>query len=266
MIIGRAPKLNTRTGFTIVELVIAIAVIGILVTLAIFGFTNVRKTAAIQITKSDLINAIDTVEASSAATNGLSYSTDISNVKKSPKVNLAVNSTTLNRYSNLTPVQNGVLLAQICQDLLDAGYGNGLNTGGGTDPYISGCGNWNKNLMQFTAWDTKSFSTPVSNTAFTDYANSVPAADSYHPNQQSTIQNFYRKLNNRFILQGGTYPIATFWDYWANSGNGGVMKQDLPAPEPGLMFCIQATHSDYADITWHAWNNAQPTTGSCENI
>jgi hypothetical protein len=56
----------------------------------------------------------------------------------------AQKSGTINHYSNVTAVQNSVLLAQICQDLVSESEGKGVNQSGVTNAYITGCGDSDK--------------------------------------------------------------------------------------------------------------------------
>jgi hypothetical protein len=167
-------------------------------------------------------------------------------------------------YANPDPVQNGVLLAQICQDLVNAGLGSGLNASGGTDAYITGCGNWNAGSMQVTGWTSQVFNTPVQDSTFINYANSIPTYDNYHPNEQAVTQNFYHQLHDRLIAEGGSFPITTFWDSWATPGNG-VMVQSLPAATtpPANTYCLQMTNTQYPDIIWHIDQTQKLTQGSC---
>jgi prepilin-type N-terminal cleavage/methylation domain-containing protein len=257
-----------KKGFTIVELLIAITVIAILVTIGVVGYSNVRTSTAVRSVQSDLLNAFDSIESDAALNGGLVYP-DADNlldgIRLSPNVTLTPIVSTLPHYSNLSSVQAGVLVSEICQNLIDEEYGNGVNAGGNIDDYIMGCGNWNDDSMQITGWDTQLFNVPVSSTAFTDYADSVPAGSAYHPNQRSTIQTFYRELNSRFLAQGGTYPITSFWDAWASPTNGGVMMEPLPEPDPvsdETRYCIEGRYEGI-DLVWHVRSSGKLSEGTC---
>jgi|GEM_PF-734305 len=253
---------DKQTGFTIVELLIVIVIIGILAAIVVVAYSGIQARALDTAAKSSLAQAAQSMELIKTTTG--SYPTTLPDTIHSTNgitISLVVSS--LPYYPGINAVQNGELVAQICQDLINEGLGNGTNQGGGTDPYITGCGDWNNNGMQVTGWSSQVFNTPVSNTAFTDYAASVPAADSYHPNEQSTIRNFFTQLNSRFQAEGGTYPITSFWDSWATPGNG-VVYQDLPTPQTGndgSSYCLQATATN--GKTWIARPGSQPASGAC---
>ena len=136
--------------------------------------------------------------------------------------------------------------------------------GGGTDDYITGCGNWNNGSMQVTGWTSRVFSTPIADTTFVSYADSIPAGDLWHPNQQSVTQNFYLELRSRLMTQGGSFPIATFWDSWASPGNG-VMFQALPAPSGtgnSESYCLQANYKTNGPV-WYVRQQSRPAAGAC---
>lgn len=250
-----------NNGFTIVELLVTIVVIGILATITIVSYNGMQRRAVESAAVGDLSSA-SKVMVSQHAFDG-SYPTTLpASIKSSPNVTLSLVASTLPYYENVTPVQNGVLLSKICQDLVNEGKGRGTNVGGGTDEYITGCGNWNSGSMQVTGWTSRVFNTPVAANTFPDYAAAVPAGDAFHPNQQPVIRNFYNEMHARLLAQGGSYPITTFWDSWASPGNG-VMYEALPTPAPagsGATYCIQATTSRGQ---WHVRPDAQPTTGPC---
>lgn len=259
--IGFRPK--KRKAFTVVELLIVIAVIGILAVISIVSYAAVQKNVAANVIKSDLTQASTAMEASLQSSN-VYPSTLPSSFSPSGDVSMNLTTTTLPHYSNLSTVQNGVLMAQICQDLVTQGYGNGLNASGATDNYVTGCGNWNAGNMQVTGWTSQKFYTPISSTTFPSYAASIPAGDSYHPNEQHVTQTFYNLLAYRFPLEGGTWPITSFWDSWATSTNGGVMKQDLPASDGSTShFCITATSKKYPDVIWHIDETKVISSGTC---
>ncbi len=254
-----APQKNT--GFTIVELLIVIVVIGILAAIVIVAFNGVQSRAVETAAKSDLRSAAKTME-SLKITEGAYPTVLPSAIKSSTVITLSLVTSSLPYYASISTVQNGVLLSQICQDLVNEGKGNGVNLGGGTDAYVTGCGNWNHDSMQVTGWTSRVFSTPIGATTFTDYANSVPAGDAWHPNQQSVIQGFYTELNSRLLAQGGAYPLASFWDSWASPGNG-VMYEALPTPSAsgGNSYCIQASAA--GNKRWNIRPSGTPTNGTC---
>jgi len=256
-----------KSGFTIVELIIVIVVIGILAAISIIAYNNVQKNAADKAIKSDLDQVSTEMQRSALANGGVYPTTLPSTIQASPNVSLSLqHSGTINYYGAsgpLTPVQNGVLMSQICQDLVSEGLGKGQNQGGQTKDYITGCGNWNHGNMQITGWDSKVYNTPLSDTTLLSYADNFSTSDSYNKSQETVVKNFYHELVDRQTRQGGTYPITTFWDSWATSGNGGVIMESLPTPQPQPWYCVEATYATYSDLKWHVTDDLTLRSGGC---
>jgi hypothetical protein len=142
--------------------------------------------------------------------------------------------------------------------------GNGTDQGGTVRDYIQGCGQWNNNSMQVTAWDNRTWSTPVTEEQLRAYINNYTVSNAYHKaTQEATVKNFYTQFTNRFIQQGGSFPITTFWDAWANSGNGGVIKQELaPNPPTRPYYCAEASINASSEI-WHVDQSSRIESGTC---
>jgi prepilin-type N-terminal cleavage/methylation domain-containing protein len=257
-----------QVGFTLVELIIVIVIIAILAAVTVVAYNAIGQSAANTAIKSDLNSISDDVQAVSASTQGIYPATlpaDVANAVYQ-NVTISYSTATYPHYSNIDEVQNGVLLSQICANLVSSGQGQGLNSGGGTDAYITGCGNWNHGSMQVTGWTSQVFNTPVNDTTFTNYAAAVPAGDSYHPNEQSVVQKFYTSLHDLLIIEGGHFPITTFWDSWATPTNGGVQQESLPTQDStgaGSTYCVQATSTSYPSLIWHVENGGVALSGSC---
>ena len=159
-------------GFTIVEILIVVATIAILTTITIIAYNGIRQSTMAKAAQSDLRNVSTEMERTKLK-EGV-YPTTLPNaVKASPNITLTlVKSSDQPFYTNLTAVQNGVLFATICQALVDEGVGKGVNQGGVTQSYVTGCGNWNHGNMQFTGWTTKLWNTPVTSQQLLNYSNS----------------------------------------------------------------------------------------------
>lgn len=262
-------------GFTIVELLVVIVVISILVTITIVGYGAWQKRVALTSVKSDLTQGYSAMKTKSNFSNQYySSSSELAeNFKPSQENVITVvpsSGASLPVYKELSSVQNGVLFYTICGDLVSEGYGRGTNNGGQMEQYISACNVYNKNQLQVnSSWTPQNFSTSVSSTALTDLAQSINYVDSWRPNRTQIEKDFYNTWASRFVTEGGAYPITSFWDAWANGGNGGVMKDPLPAPDSynGAStgdFCIEAFNSRYPTDVMHITSaSTRPIVGSC---
>lgn len=255
---------RSKKGFTIVELLIVVVVIAILASILYVGYGGIRVAAMKSAAQSDLRN-VETAMQLAYQDLG-TYPAEIpSTVKPSSSTILTVRwSGTSTSYGALTDVQNGVLLSQICQNLIDEGFGRGVNQGGATQNYITGCGNWNHGSMQVTAWDSRVWSTPISSTQLLNYANTFTTTDTWNSAQIGVVKNFYTQLVQRHTATGGTFPIKSFWDSWATTGNGGVIKQALPATlETKTSFCVEATVASSSTTIWHIDETGSLKEGAC---
>ncbi len=252
-------------AFTIVELIIVIVVLAILATMSVVGYNGIRKTATTRAAQSDLSHVASEMQREQLKTK--SYPTalpDSINPTKDISLTL-VKSGEAPFYTNLSAVQNGVLLSQICQELIDEGVGKGVDQGGTTRDYISACGNWNHDSMQFTAWDTKKWDTPVTSQQLLNYADTYSVSNSFHKAaQEKAVKTFYRELVSRQLQYGGTYPITSFWDFWATPTNGGVQLQPLATnPQTKPYYCVEAQAIYDASIVWHVSEDTKIRPGKC---
>jgi prepilin-type N-terminal cleavage/methylation domain-containing protein len=257
---------NSRnSGFTVIELIIVIVIIGILAAISIIAYSGVQKTAADKAMKSDLQQVSAEMQRAELTNNGVYPTTLPSTIKASPHISLALKSSgTINYYSGgLTAVQNGVLMAQICQDLINEGVGKGVNGGGTTVAFITGCGNWVHNSMQITGWDSQVYSTPLTDTTLLNYSNNFTTNDTYNKDEERVIKNFYNQLVWRQTQEGGSYPITSFWDSWATPQNDGVPIQALPTGQKKATYCVEATHDTYSDLRWHMTQDLKLLVGGC---
>ena len=251
-------------GFTIVELIIVITVISILALVSYVGYTGVQRQAVERTVQSDLDGAMTGVQL---------YYRDVGEYPTSlPATITATNGNTIElsvsetepHYNYLTPVQKGVLLRDICDEQIAAGQGQGQNNGGQTMDYVVRCDVWNYNRMQIEAWQTQQWNTPVTEAALVDYANSYVGHDQqYNPNATEVVRDFYLDMVDTYKRRGGSFPIQSFWDYWAAPGNGGVMEEPLPTPTMQTYFCVEGTSENYSDIIWHFTNDMRLVEGAC---
>lgn len=261
--------MKQRGGFTIVELLMIIAVISILTSIAIVGYGSWQRRIATKSVESDLLHVKSAMKNSLNFTN--TYPTTLAKLNEtfspSSDVNLSMSSNgALPHYTNLSVIQNSVLFYEICDNLIAAGYARGMNNGGQTEQYITACNVYNNNQLQVnSSWTPRSFSTSVSATVLPTTVSSINYNDSWRPNRTQIEKDFYQTWHTRFSEQGGTYPITSFWDAWANQNNGGVVKQTLPPPDSltSASFCVQANSKKFTTIIYHVTNENDPQTGPC---
>jgi Tfp pilus assembly protein PilE len=252
-------------AFTVVELVVVITSIAIIAAISVVAYNAVQTQAQVRAAQADLSRTATEMQRVFQQTGSYPSTLPAGLTASNNRVTLSlVNSGTYTYYSNLTAVQNGALFSKICDDLLAEGVGKGVDQGGTTRDYVSGCGNWNYNNMQVTAWDTVKWDTPLTAAQLTNYAANYTVSTAYHKqSQEATIKNFYNSLVSRMQRQGGTFPITSFWDYWATPSNGGVMYQSIDANgQPRSFYCVQAAANNGKDV-WKVDQTSKVSQGSC---
>lgn len=251
-------------GFTIVELIIVVVVIAILATISIVGYNGATKLALSTAAKSDLQN-VSTAMAQELRKHA-EYPEQLPvEVKASNRITLNfIGSGELPYYKNLNAVQGGMVMAKACQDLVDAGYGKGTSQGSQLRDYVTGCGNWNDDSMQVTGWDSKVWPTPVQKQALLEYGNNFHTSNTWDIDQDRVMKNFYTQMVSRYEQMGGTFPVTSFWDYWATPTNGGVMAQPLDANAPTRpYYCVEAEVQGQPELIWHVTESGKIESGSC---
>jgi type II secretory pathway pseudopilin PulG len=249
-----------------VELLIVIVIVTILASASAVIFGRIQLQVARSAIDSDLRQAYTVVE-SYAIQHGSTapppeYLTEV--FTPSPDIILTLHQggedEVLSYYTGLSPVQNGVLLQGICEALVDEPVYSQIHSldGKSTQTAQLACDdNISANSLLITGWDSKTWKTPLQKTALTNYIASVPY-DSWWIDRQEVVRGFYQTLIDRFEARGGTWPITSFWDPWANQFSG-VGFEPLPPfsiiPSPHAndphYYCIEAVHVDHDDMLYH---------------
>lgn len=249
---------------------IVIAVIAILATITTVGFTSVRRDAANSSVVNSLKNAGETVEVELINNRKLPIGMPDSFAASDDVMVTYIPDEGTVHYSDLTPVQNGVVFYNICRELItDPAYSviHGRD-GKQTSSVVMSCDdNVNAGGMLITGWDSRTWSTPLSATTIQSYINSVPY-DDWWIDRQDVVRGFYTELMNRFVERGGTWPITSFWDTWANEWSG-VPKEVLPEPDPSsdlTKYCIVAYSNSYEDMSYFLTADDQRIRpGNCDS-
>jgi prepilin-type N-terminal cleavage/methylation domain-containing protein len=253
-------------GFTIVELLIVIVVIAILAAISVVAYNGFQQRAIATILQQDLRSVSTTLELARAADGAFPASIPAS-AKTSPGVTITASSD--NKYTNLTEVQKGVLFHQICAAMINEGLGSGQNNGGSTENWITNCNVNGAQAFQIVGWSTKDVNPSIASTTLATIASSIQYNDSYRPNRDTVERNFFNTLHTRYLAEGGTYPVTTFWDSWASSSSG-VQRQELPSKSSAgggwlttTSYCAQATHEKFTGRIYSIQNSKTPTEGVC---
>lgn len=249
-----------HSGFTIVELIVVIVVIGILASVSIVSYNGIQRRSVSAVLQTDLTNASSAVSLHKSQLKV--YPTTIpSDVRPSQGVTLALSGTD-GTYSGLSAVQSGVLYHSICQQLLAEGYGKGVNGGGGTETYITSCNVYVNGYIHINGWNSVNLNTPIASNSLSSYYNTAVAANPWFPNIRQIYQDFANQLSSRYVAKGGTFPITSFW----SNSNNPVPYQALPTPtlDPyATTYCVQARHERYPDMVWHIESKGKPAEGAC---
>lgn len=267
-----AKAINNDRGFTLVEIFIVCVVIAILAAIAIVTYDGMQRRAASTVVFKDLKGVVEIIELGRVRPGGsrtpvLSLPESFTPSEK--VVMRLVPAYTGDHYSGLTPVQNGVLFYDICEELIaDPTYSTiHSKDGNDTRSVVMRCtDNISAGSLLITGWESKTWSTPLAKNTLQSYIDSVPY-DNWWIDRQEVVRGFYTELIRRFEAKGGTFPVNSFWDPWANQWSG-VPKQDLPSPEPPSeseieSYCIDAYHTDFSDSIYRITQDNKIEAGAC---
>lgn len=240
------------SGFTMAEILIVSAIIAIVAAVSVVGYIGIQRQAASTQVMSTLKDAGNAIAKDGIKNGYIGVDALPDSLKIPDDVRLSYVPLSSRHFSSLTPVQSGVLLQDICEQLAaDPAYSTiHSRTGGQTSTVVMSCDdNIQHNRLQITGWDTRTWTTPVQRSDMEAYIDSVPY-DSWWTDRQDVVRAFYTTMIAQYTSAGGSWPITSFWNPWANQWSG-VPKQELPAPDPtseAVNFCIIGTHVNYGDL------------------
>lgn len=288
-----------RAGFTLIEAIIVISIIAILATITAASYLGVQRRAASVTMMNDLQSASVVIENHAANNKGkfpdINYL--LEQFTPSKGVNLAVitaqpgEASDWPYYENLSDVQGAVLFKEICSalssetrpDAADLLYGQGRDKDGGKRKYIWGpdtCSVYDKAEVQMnSSWGGAGgyFKAPVAESDVVDFIAAISDNNSYFPDFELVTKQYYQTTLDRFLAQGGTFPIKTFWDGdWCSPGQPWcTAKEPLPELPPsggssgGQLYkegsyCVLATHQKYGTSTFFfSSETLRPQAGTC---
>lgn len=247
-----AKRTSKNHAFTVVELLIVVVVIAILATIVVVAYRGVQRSAARSLATDTIKKANQALKVEGVFNQG-APATLPANFKSPDSVSIVLSSGG-ESYSGLSTIQNGVLFQKVCTDLIASPQYSTIHAreGGGTSSVVMKCDdNISANSLLITGWDSKTWTVPVTKATLQAYIDSVPY-DSWWTDRQTVVRGFYSELIAQHTARGGSWPVASFWDPWANQWSG-VQKQDLPAPNSANpnSYCLSATHLTYTDIVYH---------------
>ena len=136
MKVGIGPKLQNKEGFTLVELMIVVAIIGILAAIAIPQFLTYQTRARNTSAAGDIHQALNSVETLNSDISCYGIPVSGSSLNNAPGGNGVV--ATLGGGAPLTPAQGGVAGLMMTGTNATTGAVGGVGFGLGNDIYING--------------------------------------------------------------------------------------------------------------------------------
>lgn len=224
-------------GFTLVELLIVIAVLGILSIITAVSYNGLQKKSSQATMISDLNNASTEMERLYIANNNSYPSTLPSSITaSSPNIKLALHTNDgKTHYSNLTADQNASLFVDICNSIMP------MKSPDQSITYANTCiGQWGMNVSGGT--HDSYLSTPIQESF--NISTCPSCSDSYYVPYNSIATSFSTKLHDQFIEEGGYFPIVMQLPWNTLSS--------LPDPDTTTVnyYCIEASNSQYPDLHW----------------
>lgn len=232
---------RSRVGFTLVEIMIAISVIGILAAITIIGWNGWHHRIDDSSVRSDLTQA--TTGLSSFRTFRNDYPPNLGGVDftASPNValKLSTNAAQIRVYPSLSPSENAQLFLNTCNSLMPIKSGstvyNTSCTFAGQNVHVKGTSSSN------VVWQGPTINqsdVQLSCGSACSTATSMLIAD--------------------FLAQGGSFPVSV------PKANVPLPPYSLTSDGPATRFCLEAVSATSDDIVYHTSSEGKdPTVGPC---
>ncbi len=238
-------RINSQRGFTIVEVMVIIAVLAILASLTIVSFGPWQRQQATNSVRSDMRQAVGGLENYKNFKDNYPPNLAGTGFVASPDVALLLltNAPSVGVYEDLGDGENAQLVLNTCNANLFATPNNTACSfqGNGTGAKIHVTGTNGSN----TIW-----SSPV------EQSDLVLGCGA----QQPTCDQAITTMISQFIAQGGVFPII-------------VPNQNMSLPEPTQVpngpadrYCLEGRASNYPDIVYYVSSSTKMVTaGQCPN-
>ncbi len=247
---------TARRGFTIVELILCVVIIGLLAGITTVAYSGIQKRAASAAMQSDLENAASIVEQYGLRNDGSFPDSAYlrAQFKGTKTVSLTVSSsgTAQSSYIGLSDAQNATLFVNLCNEMMPLTSGSYI--------YTTTCmGQWGMNLGGGSHGGY--VATPIQSTfTLVDSACTNPSSNAGYCLPYHTVATEKTDaLRELFLAQGGTFPITM-------QNNTPAMLPPLPAaPSAPNSYCIAATHTGYPELHYRINSEKlKPELGACE--
>lgn len=230
-----------RTGYTLIEIMIVIAVIGILAAIAIVGWNGWRHRVDDSSVRNDITHA--TTGLSSYRNFKNDYPPNLGGIdftaSSDVALKLSTNATQIRVYSGLSSSENAQLFLNTCNSLMPIKSGSTV--------YNTSCTFAGQNIhVKGTSSSNVVWHGPTINQADVQLACG------------SACGTATSTLIADFLAQGGSFPISV------PKSNVPLPSYDLMSEGPATRFCLEAVSANSDDIVYHTSSeNKEITAGPC---